>query len=270
MLGHRSASRLLGCALVGALAVLGLQGTAQAAVPDAPTGLSPSGGDTSSGIPTLSWNRSPGATAYDVQVSADSGFGTIAWSTSTVNSQAVPTAQVPQGTDFWRVRAKIGSSVSAWATDSFTRSNLTAPTLQSPLTGDPDLQEPDNPPVLSWSPVPGAVELLGAGQHGRLVRRHQRHHVVQHQDHLAGRVDAQGAEHLLLAGPGLARRRADDTLGGPGVLHAQGVGGSFARRPDPELTHDERAGRRARLEAGAGRCDVRHRDQHRPGLPDPR
>jgi large repetitive protein len=153
---RRTSSRLLVAATVAALTVVGLQGSAQAAVPDSPTGLTPSSGSSVAGIPTLTWTRSDGATSYDVQVSASASFSTVAWSTtSTVNSQAVPTAQVPQGLDYWRVRAKNSSGSSAWSVESFTRDPVSAPTLLSPL-GD-TLKLPENPPVLSWSPVSGAT-----------------------------------------------------------------------------------------------------------------
>ena len=128
---------------------------AHAAAPEVPTGLLPSGGQSVSGIPTLSWDRSAGATSYDVQVSPTSSFGTITWSGSTVNSRIVPTTQVPQGADFWRVRAKAGSSTSDWAVESFSRETAAAPTLLSPL--GITLKEPDNPPVLSWSSVAGTT-----------------------------------------------------------------------------------------------------------------
>ncbi len=159
MLGRRRSLRSFVAALAGLATLFALLlvsvAPAQAATPDVPSGLTPSGGASASGIPTLTWARSLGATGYDVQVSASASFSTIAWSTSTVNSQAVPTAQVPQGLDYWRVRAKNSSGTSAWAVESFTRDAVGAPTLLSPL-GD-TLKEPDNPPVLSWVPVSGAT-----------------------------------------------------------------------------------------------------------------
>lgn len=153
---HRSARPFVAAAtgVATLLSVVALAAPASAATPSAPTGLSPSGSASLSGIPTLSWDRSQGATSYDVQVSASSAF-TGATTTTTVNSQLVPTTQVPQGLDYWRVRAKNGSGTSGWTVESFTRTNVDAPTLLSPL--GTTLKEPDNPPVLSWSPVPGAT-----------------------------------------------------------------------------------------------------------------
>jgi hypothetical protein len=137
------------------LALVTLETPAQAAAPDIPTGLTPASGETVSGMPTLTWDRSAGATQYDVQVAATNSFGNVLWSVSTVNSRAGPPIQVPQGVDYWRVRARSNGGTSEWATGSFERADVAAPTLLAPL-GD-TLKEPDDPPLLSWAPVPGAT-----------------------------------------------------------------------------------------------------------------
>jgi large repetitive protein len=156
MSGVRRSPRLM-VALAAAAAVaasLVLVAPAQAATPASPTGLTPSGGQAVSGIPTLSWTRSSGAFVYDVQVSANAAFTNPA-NYSTGNHQLVPDFQVPAGLDYWRVRARNNSGISDWTTESFTRGNVDAPSLLSPV--NTILKEPDNPPVLTWSPVPGAV-----------------------------------------------------------------------------------------------------------------
>ena len=135
-------------------ASLVLVAPAQAAGPSSPADLTPSGAQSVNGIPTLTWTRSPGATVYDVQVSANPSFTNPA-SYSTVNRQLVPDYQVPLGLDYWRVRARNNAGTSDWTTQSFTRANVDPPTLLSPISAT--LKEPDNPPVLSWSPVPGAL-----------------------------------------------------------------------------------------------------------------
>src|SRR4051794_38918731 len=98
-------------ALVAALlCVVGLLGAspASAAVPTRPTGLSPNGASVAEN-PTLSWTRVTGATSYDMEVSASSAFTTTLYSVSTVNRRATPTAQLPAGEVWWRVRARNAS-----------------------------------------------------------------------------------------------------------------------------------------------------------------
>jgi large repetitive protein len=159
VLSHRRTSRLLltvataSATLVALLAVAAAP--AQAAAPSVPTGLTPSAGQTVSGIPTLSWTRSPGATLYDVQIASNTGF-VNASNYTTVNHQVVPDFQVPVGVSYWRVRARNSSGNGDWSTtESFTRAAVDAPTALSPV--DATLKEPDNPPVLKWTPIPGAV-----------------------------------------------------------------------------------------------------------------
>jgi hypothetical protein len=158
VLSRRRPSRPFLAALTGLatlFSVVALVAPAQAAIPTPPTGLSPTGAQSISGIPTLSWARSTGATGYDIQVSPNSNFTPLTWQGSTVNHQAVPTTQVPTGVDFWRVRARNNFGTSDWTVDSFTRTSVAPPTLVSPLGAT--LKEPDNPPVLKWNPVSGST-----------------------------------------------------------------------------------------------------------------
>ncbi len=135
-------------------AVITLAPSAQAAVPAAPTSLAPSG-TTVSGAPTLSWNRSSGATGYTVQVSTSSDFGTITASTATVNQRWTPTTQLPRGAVFWRVRGDGAAGSGNWATASFVHGAVGGPALTSP-SNNFVFQQPTDPAVLTWSPVPGA------------------------------------------------------------------------------------------------------------------
>lgn len=143
-------------AVLAALLALSVLGTpTAAALPAEPTGLAPGNGQTIDASPVLTWDRSPDATSYDVEVSARSDFTTKLYSVTTVNRRATPTAQLPMTDVYWRVRAKASSGTSAWTTASFVRSRLAGPVLQAPADGDL-LQPPVEPVVLRWNPVAGA------------------------------------------------------------------------------------------------------------------
>jgi large repetitive protein len=129
------------------------------AAPAAPNGLSPASTSVS-GIPVLSWERVPTATSYDVQISASASFSPLIESVSkTVNSQYVPTNQLPMGEVWWRVRSVDTSGTSEWATARLTRSALSGPNLLGPADGA-QLNQPDQPTSLSWTPVTGATDYV--------------------------------------------------------------------------------------------------------------
>ncbi len=148
--------------LVGILALLLTAATlvtaptaAQAAVA-APTGLSPDGGSQTD-IPTLDWSRVGGAHRYDVQLSTSSTFASTLESKTTYNTRFTPTVQLPATTIHWRVRSVTSSgTTSRWARANFGRGELAGPTLLSPVDGAA-LEQPADPPVLSWSSVPNAT-----------------------------------------------------------------------------------------------------------------
>lgn len=136
---------------------LGVSAPASAA-PAAPSGLSPAG-TTVSGAPTLSWARVAGATSYQVDISDDSSFSSNVFSVTTTNSRYTPTSHLRSGSNgqiFWRVRSIGPSGTSAPRSTSFFRSALAGPNLLSPADGAL-LTQPSDPPVLSWSAIPGAV-----------------------------------------------------------------------------------------------------------------
>ena len=120
----------------------------------APTGLTPTG-PVSSSTPTLSWTKAVGATSYEVQVDNASDFSSPNYSVSTTNNRAVPTAHLPNGDVFWRVRSVASGTTSIWAGEQITIDASAPPTPVSPV-GDTTL-EPNEPPLLSWSAVVGAV-----------------------------------------------------------------------------------------------------------------
>lgn len=123
-----------------------------------PGGLAPA--DTASqAIPVLRWDRVPGAANYDVQVSENASFesGSLLAKVTTANSRFVPPRTLPVDTTiWWRVMARSGTSSSGWATASFQTSRDAGPVLLTPPTGEV-LSQPEEPLLLSWTPVPGAV-----------------------------------------------------------------------------------------------------------------
>jgi large repetitive protein len=141
----------LACLLISA----GLsQLTASPAAAVAPTNLQPSTGTPVSGIPALTWDRSSDTAKYDVQISASSSFSsTIDSVTATVNDQWVPDTQLPSGPLYWRIR--VNGSGDPWTTADFVRSDVAAPVVTGPSDGA-SLEQPEEAPVLSWEPVPGA------------------------------------------------------------------------------------------------------------------
>jgi hypothetical protein len=120
-----------------------------------PSGLTPSGISVS-GSPVLTWNRVAGATGYNVQYSTDSDFSIGVTKVSTVNRRYVPKTRLATTTIWWRVQTKVGSAVSGWSTTSFDVDPSAGPALIAPGDGD-TLSQPDQPLLLSWSPVPGAL-----------------------------------------------------------------------------------------------------------------
>lgn len=125
------------------------------AAPAAPVGLAPNAVATS-GTPVLSWNRVAGATSYTVQYSTDADFSTGVTTVGTANRRYVPTRRLPSGTNWWRVRATAASGTSGWRTASFTMSTIAGPSLLAPTDGQV-LDQPDDPVLLSWTPLNGAA-----------------------------------------------------------------------------------------------------------------
>jgi len=118
---------------------------AEAAVA-APSGLSatPDGAST----PILAWSRVRGAT-YQVQVDNDASFSSPEFNLSTSNFRATPTAALPAGKNYWRVRSVKGSDSSSWAGSSFSVTPINVPVPVSPGDGA-NLAQPNDPPLLEW------------------------------------------------------------------------------------------------------------------------
>ncbi len=108
----------------------------------------------------LSWDHSPGASRYDVQVDDNAGFSSPEISSSTVSNRFVPTLNLRPGLQYWRVQAVNGTGESSgWSEGSFTKAIVEVPVLVSPAEGTP-LAQPDNAPLLRWNPSPGALSYL--------------------------------------------------------------------------------------------------------------
>lgn len=152
---RRAASTLMGVAVV--LSGLAAVPQAQAAAPESPTVLSPSGGQNVDGLVSLAWNRPAGALTFDVQIDDSGDFATPLVSvTDTVNLRYVPVVELPAGDLWWRVRASDGTSESDWSTEAFSHRAKTAPDPIRPLA-DAVIQPPVDTPRFAWRPVEGAT-----------------------------------------------------------------------------------------------------------------
>lgn len=148
--GRASAALALGLVF----ATFGPVAPANAVAPPGPTGL-----NVAQPVPSttkFNWNRSAGADRYDIQVDDDLSFTSPEVNVTTVNSVYVPEIALKTTTNYWRVRAASGVDKSEWVTGlPFDPPQVTVPIPSSPVDGA-HLQQPDNPPLLSWTPSPGA------------------------------------------------------------------------------------------------------------------
>ncbi|NYJ01949.1 hypothetical protein HNR19_002647 [Nocardioides thalensis] len=150
---------IVAAALVGTLLTAGFGPVPPArAVPVSPVVVGPSAGESIADTPHLRWERLAGATSYDVQLSTSDTFTTTLLSQMTTNVTHVPTAALPAGTLYWRVRARDASGVGEWsAVARFEHVPVGAPALTAPANGD-RVQQPDKLPTLQWESVAGAIE----------------------------------------------------------------------------------------------------------------
>lgn len=109
-----------------------------------------------SATPVLAWNRSAGATSYQVQVDNDPSFGSPEVSESTRNSRFVPSKNLSRGAHSWRVRAEKDGQFSSWSGGTFSVAAVNVPVGTSPVNGAV-LPQPDEPPLLRWQTSRGAV-----------------------------------------------------------------------------------------------------------------
>ena len=103
------------------------------ATPVAPVSLSPANNSTSvSTSPTLTWNASTGATSYQLQVSANSGFTTTIFNQSNITGTSQQVTGLSNNTTYyWRVNASNTNGTSAWSSPvwSFTTQQTSLPDL---------------------------------------------------------------------------------------------------------------------------------------------
>ncbi|WP_121252141.1 hypothetical protein [Nocardioides ferulae] len=160
--GALAPHRWLSLVLALGVVIAALAAAPAEAAPPKPRGLKVTAVATS---PVLSWRPVPRASEYRVQVSHSSSFATVLWDSTTVNVRSTPTGTLPLGRLHWRVQAVTASGTSGWAGGRFVRSARSGPSLVGPSSGV-ELQQPEDPPVLRWEPVPGArsyvVEIDGA------------------------------------------------------------------------------------------------------------
>ena len=149
-------------AAAGLCLVVSLAGPVPQAVsavaPPLPSGLTAQQPDSSTTV--LSWEHSAGATRYDVQVDDTAGFASPEVSVTTVSNSFAPTINLRAGTQYWRVRAyNATGDVSGYAESTITKAAVEIPVLVSPVDLT-HLQQPVDPPVLTWNPSPGATSYL--------------------------------------------------------------------------------------------------------------
>lgn len=129
--------------------------TAATPAPSPPTLGSPANGATGVSVPaSLSWDASPGAESYQLQISASPDFAALAYDQS-ITSTSVSVAGLSANTVYyWRVNATNGGGTSDWSnTSSFTTAAIPPeippkPTLSSPANGATGVAVPA---TLSWN-----------------------------------------------------------------------------------------------------------------------
>ena len=95
--------------------------TTEAQIPAAPTLSSPANGAFNvSKTPTLSWNASPGATSYRLQVSTSSTFSTTVYDAANITSTSAALSGLRSFTRYyWRVNASNSAGTSAWSSSRY-------------------------------------------------------------------------------------------------------------------------------------------------------
>jgi hypothetical protein len=161
----RTLSRI-GIPAILALLTLLLAGSAAGKALPKPVPITPGNGAVVDSMPAFGWSPVAGASEYEFQISADSGFNSPVFGQGkddfrTKNTRATVVQTAPNGTYWWRVRAigKAGTP-SAWSgSRSFTKRWGATTSLISPVDGA-GVVYPTTPLTLRWSPVPGARKYL--------------------------------------------------------------------------------------------------------------
>ena len=118
-----------------------------------PSQLLPAAGSDVTGQPTFHWTSAEGARRYRVQVSNDPSFGTVLDDVQTASTAFTAATSYPADTVlYWRVRADDENLVGLrWSSVGTFQRRLPVPSPQF------DAASGDMYPLMSWSPVQGAV-----------------------------------------------------------------------------------------------------------------
>ena len=120
---------------------------------------------------TLNWNLSSNATSYNLEVSTNSGFSTIANTLSNITSNTTSLTGLLSGTTYyWRVKANNADGSSDWSASwSFTTA-LPTPTQSLPANG---ISNATIAPTLNWTAISNAttydVEVSTDGTFSKLI-----------------------------------------------------------------------------------------------------
>ena len=138
--------------------------------PGAPILISPATGITSTGatspplgLPTLRWEKTPGAKQYTIEVSASAGFAEPVIATVTHATSYTPIIALPDGEYYWRVKARETlewgpySEIRSFVKDWSDNGNI-VPLLLSPEANSERIAF--NNKDFSWTPVAGAGSYL--------------------------------------------------------------------------------------------------------------
>lgn len=118
-----------------------------------PSQLSPTAGSDVTGQPTFQWTSAEGARRYRLQVSNDPSFGTLLDDIQTASTAFTSATSYPADTVlYWRVRADDENLVGLrWSSVATFQRRLPVPAPQF------DAASGDMYPLMSWTPVSGAV-----------------------------------------------------------------------------------------------------------------
>jgi hypothetical protein len=151
-------------ALLLAVLSLGYGASAASAAPRAPALTGPADNATVQSVPAFAWKPVRRATAYEFQLAADRGFGSIVGgrgrgSFQTGNTYATVDISVPDGAYYWRVRSiDEKRRAGRWTTPRRLHKDWSAaPRLLGPAD-DAEVRWPGSPLVLRWSSVPHAFK----------------------------------------------------------------------------------------------------------------
>ena len=153
--GRSFLSSLIIVALLASGAALLAVAPASAALAPPALGYPDAGADITAN-PIFSWSAVSGASGYRFQLSSSTSFSDPLVDQQTVATRFTPTAQLPNGTLYWRVATvDSGGSVGSYAAYRQLQNTWSPPTLVSPASSA-TLSFPSQSAVFTWNPVAGA------------------------------------------------------------------------------------------------------------------